>query len=350
MAPNIFGDRFYGFREPAWHSIGKVFYSPIPAVQAVKECGLDYNVVKLPLSGQVETPMGVTLVNVPDRIMIVREPTQDDPEYRYFGVASSDYGLIQNVEVAESLDRLTEAWPVETVGALGMGETMFMTLDAGETEVHGELIRQYFLVTDTKDGGTSMKIAFTPVRAECENTLITGLSQATVSAALQHRSSVGADFDFRVDLVQKLQAARATTMKIFEDMARTAISGEDMRWIVEQTYPTPKKPTKVDLVDGVSDDEILLLGDLYDQASKANETWLYYCSRVDVFRSAAVWLFEKISDEYPGIAGTAWAAYNAVVESADYRNGSDTVPTSTLFGARAQEKRRAFKAATQFIK
>jgi hypothetical protein len=42
--------------------------------------------------------------------------------------------------------------------------------------------------------------------------------------------------------------------------------------------------------------------------------------------------------------------YNAVVESADFRNGGKTPEVSALFGAKAREKKLAFSLATQFIK
>lgn len=348
MSANIFGSRFLGARNPAWHGLGTVIDDPITAHEAVARCGLDYNVVKLPLTGHVETPFGTQLVQVPDKVMIVREPTVDDPEYRYFGVASPDYGIIQNSEVAAALDRLTTEWPVETVGALGKGETIFFTLDCGLVDVHGEQIHEYFLVTDTKDGGTSLKIAYTPVRVVCQNTLVSGLKQSVISASLDHRASIGGDFNFRVGLVEQMNKAKNETKVVFELLASASLGDTGLEYILERAYPLPNKPKKVQLLESqFTEADITALGALYTEASEANALWEYYIERAKGFRLAAKSLYENICAEYPDVSGTPWAAYNAVVESADFRRGADdtSISASALFGPRAQEKIRAFKAA-----
>jgi hypothetical protein len=279
----------------------------------------------------------------------MRDPTPDDNQYRYFGLASETYGIVQNRDVAVIIDQLTGEWPVETIGALGHGETMFIALDAGETQVKGEALHQYFLVTDTKDGGTTMKIAFTPVRVVCQNTLVSGLNQATVSAALQHKATIGNDLAVRVDLMQKLQAARATTLQIFEKLACTALNAGELEFILSEAYPMPKTPAKMALIEDIEEKDIAVLGALYDEVTKAQALFQYYCGRATAMRSAAEELFVKIGDANKDVENTAWAAYNAVVESADFREGADSVPASALFGPRAMEKRRAFKAAMSLI-
>lgn len=346
MTDGIFGNRAAFARTPAWHNLGRVYTDKVSAEQATVENGLNYNVVKLPLAGQVITPFGTQLVVVEDKVMIAREPVPDDNQYRYFGVASPEYGIIQNIDVARALDRLTDSWPVETVGALGKGETIFYTLDAGYVDVKGEQVHEYFLVTDTRNGGTSMKIAYTPVRVVCQNTLVTGLKLATITTSLEHTPGIEANFNFRVGLVDLMNKARNSTKATFEMLANVALGDNDLEFILDRAYPVPTKPKKADLFNQELDEaDIATLGDLYTEASEAVQLWEYYCTRATSFREGAKTLFGQINDEYPSIANTPWAAYNAVVESADYRRGSDSVPVSALFGSRAQEKIRAFKAA-----
>lgn len=348
MSANIFGSRFLGAREPAWHGLGNVFTDPISASEAVVSCKLDYKVTKLPLTGLVQTELGTQLVTVDNKVMIAREPTADDPEYRYFGVASPDYGIIQNIDVARALDKLTKEWPVETVGALGKGETIFITLDAGITTVAGEEVHEFFLVTDTKDGGTTLKIAYTPVRVVCQNTLVLGLKQATISASLEHTAGIEGDFAFRVGLVDQMNKVREQTVATFNQMAQVAISDDQVDFVLNAAYPNPRKPKKMEMIEANFDEaDIVALGQIYTEASEAATSWEYYCNRASGFRSAAKGLFDKINTEHPNIANTPWAIYNAIVECADYRNGSETVSESSVFGPRAQEKRRAYAAAVE---
>lgn len=344
MTANIFGDRFFGRTGPAWHEIGTTDPNITSCVKAVKKAKLDFNIFLAPVSGQVTTPIGTQLVNVPNKMMILREPTHDDPEHRFLGFASPDYGIIQNIDVAKAMDVLTDTWPCETVGALGVGETVFMTLDAGMFKIKGEDVRSYFLVTDTRDGGTSMKIALTPVRVVCQNTLVTGLKQSMVSVTLEHVAGISKALEARLALVRRMTTARDLTIKVFEEMAKYTLKKSEVEFVLNATYPLPKKPKKVDLLEDMSKDEAQLVGVLYDEASRANELWAYYCSRSQILKDAASELYEKHNDEFSKTAKTSWGLFNAVVESADFRRGSDSIAESCLFGARSMEKKRAFSA------
>lgn len=350
MTANIFGDRFFGRTGPAWHEIGTTDPNITSCVKAVKKAKLDYKIFLAPVSGQVETPMGTTLVNVPNKAMILREPTVDDPEHRFFGFASPDYGIIQNVDLAKSLDVLTEDWPCETVGALGNGETVFFTLDAGDFKVRGEDMKSYFLVTDTRDGGTSMKIAFTPVRVVCQNTLVTGLRESLVTVSMEHVAGLQGALDNRLSLVKRLTAAQGATTSVFEKLAKCSLKKSDVEFVLDATYPLPPKPKKATILDDIDDDEVKLIGVLYDEASQANALWEYYCQRSSVLREGAMELFQKHNDEFKKTANTGWGLYNAVVESADFRRGTDSIPVSAIWGARAAEKKRAFKAVVSLLK
>lgn len=350
MTHNLFGERFLGHREPGWHQLGEVFTDPISAAEAVRRCRMDFEVLKVPLTVDVNTPFGINRVVVNDKVVLLREPTPDDPQHLYLGIASPDYEVVQNTDVANALDQLTDVWPVETMGSLDKGKTMFASLDAGMTHVAGEEIHQYFLATNTNDGGTSMKIMFTPVRVVCQNTLVTGMASATVSAALNHKTGVVGSMKARMEMIKKLQQASATTLESFEKLAACALDETGTRQILEFTYPYPSKPSKVASLEGIEEKDIALVGALYAEASQAAQLWEYYCERANIFRAGALELFSKINSEHPAIAGSAYALFNAVVESADYRTGSDSVSQSSLFGARAQEKKRAFKAAMNFTK
>lgn len=343
---NLFGDRFFGRTGPGWHEIGFTDPRITKCETAVRKAGLDYNI----FLAQMKADVGSHLVTVGNKMVILREPTSDDPEYASFGFASPDYKILQNMEIAKAMDTLTDIWPCETVGALGKGETIFITLDAGEREVRGELIRQYFLVTDTRDGGTSMKIAFTPVRVVCQNTLVTGLKSALISLSMEHTGNLATSFPARVNLVKKLETSRDRTMEAFEMLAKCSLKKGDMEFILNAAYPLPKKPAKAAILDDFTDEaDIAEIGALYGEASEAVALWQYYCDRAMTLRGAATELFKKFNDEFPKTANTTWAAYNAIVESADWRKGAESVPASAIWGPRGSEKKRAFAAAQAIV-
>jgi len=348
MAHNIFGKRFYGTRTPAWHQIGTVLPEPIPAVDALRMIGADFTIAKSPLKVEVSTLFGTQLVDVPGKFAIVREPTEDDNTFAVLGMAGNEYEIVQRTDFAQALDRLTDRWPLETIGVLGQGETVFFTLDAGEFEVGGELVRQYFLVYDKVDGKTSARISFTPVRVVCQNTLITGLSQATMTAILDHRTGINRDFNFRIDLIDKMVDAQRLTMDTFELMTHARLVDEEIDAVFASAYPYPSKPKKMSLLDAVAEDDEVL-ADLRQQGVRAADTYDYYCKRADNFRQGAREMLERLNDSNGELANSAWYVWNAITEMADWREGTESVPVSALFGTRAQEKVRAFRAVHSLI-
>lgn len=346
MTANLFGERFIGHRTPAWHSLGKTFEKELTASEAIVKGSLNFKIITSPLVAHIDGVNALT-----GKYGIFREPTSDDPEYRYLGVSSPSYTVLQNADIARIIDPLTDQWPVETAGALGVGETIFMTLDAGDDEIKGEHIRKYFLITDTRDGGTSLKIAFTPIRVVCQNTLISGLKQATVSDAIIHNMSTKEILEARVSMMQRMQKAIKETMASFDALASAAIEDDQAKLIFEAAYPYPVKSVKMNLLrefDDVSGP--LEIGLLYDKAKTAEMSYNYFVTKAEELRQGAFLNYQRLCDEHVSIANTPWAAYNSIVEFADFRGNSESSAKSSIFGSRAEEKKRAFSKALEFIK
>jgi len=344
MSANIFGERFLGRRQPAWHRLGKTFDAPIGALEAIEAAGLDYMVRKVPVQAQVAEADGVSTSIPLHQLAVMREPTSDDPEWRHFGFVSEGYGLLQNTDIAKIVDPLTERWPVETAGALGYGETMFLVLAAGETAVAGvDPVRNFFFVTDTKDGRTSLSIAFTPVRVVCQNTLVTGLKAARVATRLTHHSEVGDELDFRVFLLGQLQRAQ-TVGEYFEALAAMVLDAEAVDRVLLEVYPDRLRGSRAALAAEVLDEDLGEYDILKQYLEKAQESAEYSRARMGTFRAGVRELLGRFNDSNPTLVNTGWAVYNSVVEVEDYRNGRENVDVSLLFGSRARRKAKAMTA------
>lgn len=327
MADNIFGNRYAG-NKPAWHEKGHTFSQLMNSVDAFRDGGLDYkiNLMDMQIAGYPEIEVA--------QKAIVREPTNDDGNYRIFGVVSKDYELMQNMDIADALYDLSKIKPIETVGALGKGETIFATMDFGEVEISGDPVKQYFLVTDTRDGKTTLRFAFTPVRVVCQNTLSTGLKQATVNSAIRHQRGLQAKVDNVIGLLGKLIQAQELTNELFSNIAKTKLTIEDFAHVLEQTYPTPKQPE--DKTDSLA----------VQQFERAMQ-------KVAVLRADTYIAYKTFGDEQPNLADTGWAFYNAVVENEDYIRGGNShgvANVSALFGNRVQFKERAFATVSALVK
>lgn len=335
MTDSIFGERFYGTRTPAWHQLGQVFKKALKPSVAVKQVGLDYEVGKYELFAYPVKGKKVQSA----KMTILRSPTKDDNQWREFGTAGGKYEIVQNTELADILDPLAEVWPLETMGAIDLGKTVFMTLNTGGHDIEGDPVNGYFMLVDVKDGGTATKLVYTPVRVVCKNTLVTGLRQASVSVSVQHITGAKAQLKARVDLIAKAKKAIDETTEVFRQLATTRVKPKQVDEMLELVYKLPRTPEDAALVDYDKVD----LGDvLFQSVQDSMYAYNYYTAQAQKRQGVALELYEKLNDEYPQLAGTAWHAYNAVVESADYRLGGKSPETSTLFGARAREKKRAF--------
>lgn len=353
MSHEIFGDRFLGRRQPAWHGLGTVFpdSEQLSLTAGCIRVKADYTVQKLPLT--IAAPDGQN-IDVPGKCVIMRNPTDDDSMYRYFGTCGLNYGLLQNMDICAMFDSLVELWPLETMGALHFGKGFFFTLKLPQRDVKGEPVDVYLVYYDFKDGGTRGKFVITPVRVVCQNTLTMGIKAAIVSAEITHGRNYKDELQAQSILFKRIQSAQTDVLKHFTALANARVTQDQANDIFAAAHPYPAKNSRVLLHEEWGDDETEDedVKNLLASAHKATETYAYSVSRANVMREACSQLFTKFNDEFPAVAGTGWAAYNAVVEVADYRRANDDASADyhAMFGGRAKEKARAFAAALEYTK
>lgn len=359
MPASIFGDRFLGRREPAWHGLGEVFDASlnISPMEAVLRVGGDFHIQKLPLT--VKLPDGQ--VKDSDQVAIVRYPTHDDGSYHILGYAGKDYEVVGNMELGFMLETLAKEWPLETAGVLGKGETIFLTLDAGGAKVGGEEVHQYFVLSNNHTGKRGLKIMVAPVRVVCQNTLIAATSAASIISTLAHTVNVRAEANARIDLIASMRRGQQRLLESFDAMARTTLVEDQVREILAASYPYPQKPQrrllgdtiiKDDLDSMMPDDRRLALAVLQN-AQTVGQAWEAECKRMDLHRTAAWDQFQLVNEESPPIANTAWAAWQGVTATECWRNGDPKNPKGTsesiLFGDRAKTMQRGYARAMSII-
>jgi len=336
MPDNIYGNRAMFYKVPAWHMLGITTQEKNKTLKDfLKESGCDFPITVQPIPNIFVNGIEV---DMSDRVAVIRHPNGDDPTAVLLEVVSNDYSLITNQMIVEWYNDLSLTYPVETMGALGRGETFFFTLDAGEVEINSELVHQFFLVTDNKIGLQKTRVAYTPVRVVCQNTLTSGLKAAQLDIQIPHRTGnkeklqqiakISIDMKHRADEVNKL----------FGIMGKSYINLADFKKLVIETiYPDTNKEVETPIL--VLDDD-LFSADSYKQ-SKAKEDQM-----------AVIGLFEKYNDESnPDLKGSLWNAWNAVTENEDWKRGRGKGQfVSALFGARADVKANAFNAFARLIK
>ena len=347
MPASIFGERFYGHREPAWHGLGTVMDEDLTATEAMQIANIAFPVNKWEMFAK--NPQTGEMIET-SQYAVVRDPTEDDDIYRVLSTVGQQWTPLQAWELAKMLDPISEKYPVETVGALGNGEKIFFTLDAGDSLIAGEDHRLFYLVTDHRDGAGALNIAFTPVRVVCQNTLTVGLSSAKVSASLTHHATIKEDAQWYTALFAQMLNAKETVTATMNHLAEVGrVDDKSIKQIINSAYREASKPRKLTLSQDIKPEDVpaKVWSSLLNDKKHWVEEWEKRRAGVQVLRDSAWQRFEIFNDEFPKLASTPWAGWQAVVECEDYRRGHSDAMGSPIFGDRAEAKARAFNTALE---
>ena len=279
---------FFANREPAWHKLGVVTDGAKTASEALKIAQLD-STVKVS-ENSVSTTVNGQTITLDGRYLTYREHPKTG--LTALGVVGERYTPIQNLEAFEFLNHLAdESGAVfETAGSLNSGRKVFMTMRFPESMklANGaDVVDNYIMATNSHDGTTAFTIAVTPVRVVCQNTVRLALKLASSTVKLRHTANATA----------KVQQARETlgiVWKYQEEfqaevnrLVSEPFSNSDFKQFVEKLIPTPK------------DDATQRVKNYAEQTRDS---------------LIALWM----APTQQNVAGTKWAAYNAVAEYEDW--------------------------------
>lgn len=347
MPAVIFGNRFRGRGVPAWHGIGRVFENDPSAVEATKDADCDYQVFKTPIYADMP---GKGRILIPDQYGVIRGETAGD-EAKYIATVGKEFQPVQNIAIAEAIDAsgLTKLYQVETVGALGDGETFFLALSDrdGEFDIAGSPARMYWTAYNGHDGNRALGLMQTPVKTVCSNTLVMALKAASINVKISHTDKAGMELDFWLGVAPAMRKAQEKAKEVIGAMARFEVNAEQVDAILEAAYPSPKAAGKAQLKNLVTIDLTAGQAEAVDKAVDANQrAALRQYAKLSLARD----VFENYasSDGEKGQAGTAWGVYEAVCDVEDHREASrvtEDMGVSALIGPRARSKRDAFAKA-----
>jgi phage/plasmid-like protein (TIGR03299 family) len=347
MPPVIFGNRFRFNGEPAWHGIGEPMDDDqITAAEAFQLAGIDYEVYRSPLFAEINGKH----IELEDQFAVIRDKAGLD-EAQFLATCGKEFRVVQNMEIAESIDNsgLLNSYSVETVGALGNGETIFTALKKrnGEFEIAGTPAVNYWTLYDGKDGNKALGIMWTPVKVVCSNTLVMALKSASISIKIQHTKQAKTDFDFWLSLAPQMERMQDESMQAINHLTKFNVTEEMVDAIIEAAYPRPKDVGKAQLKNLVTIELSTEQRTLVDKAISNNERaalrqWQKGQLAKDLFIAYAD------TDGERELAGTAWGVYEAICDVEDHREPSresENIFASAMFGQRANAKKAAFTQA-----
>lgn len=323
---------------PAWHGLGVVLDHPMSSQEALTCGGLDWNVIQRPMGmivpAEIETPEGpVTgqqIVEIPELMANVREDTS-----LFLGDVSDRYQVVQNREAFAFLDSLVDdgAMQFESAFSLSGGKRVVLLgrLPQVDTVAPGDEVKRYVLFGLHHDGTGGIKFGPVHERVVCANTYAIALSEGTTEElTIRHTGKIQEKLARAREILAHANKRFDEQTELCQVLARHQMDHAEWSAYLDVLCPIldPRDP------------------DWSDRRASAVE------QTRDAIRMA--WVNER--QLMPSIAGTAWAAYNAVGEHIDHlpRRGVGTRQKAEcrfnicLHSTGMDMKRRAFETACRF--
>lgn len=280
---------YVGAREDAWHLLGKTYRDRdgLTVEEVLRDLDTG-EVIGMPLYADMIVNGEPISVQQPRYKGTFR--VRKGGEVMPLGVVGKDYQIIQESEAFAFLDNLVDSGEalISSAGLLAEGRRAFccMRLPKGVL-VGGEDATDLFMfVHMSHDGSTPLTIAVTPIRVVCQNTVTMGLRHARRTWRVRHTKNA------RLRMAEARRALELTYQYAGEwEKLANALLGKPM-----------SKGQYSKLASRLFAPE--------DKDSKRAQT---------IFDTKMAQLMELWSaDTQDGIRGTAWGAWNAIVEWVDW--------------------------------
>lgn len=178
MAANV--ETMFSTREKPWHGLGTIVAEAPGSKEALEVAGLDWKVVQKRIyTGDQQL--------IPGYRANVR-----DTDNKLLGVVSDRYRVVQNEDAFAFTDSLLgEGVRYETAGSLQSGRRVWMLAKLpNEYIILGEQISPYLVFCNSHDGSGAIKVAMTPIRVVCSNTLNLALDMAKRCWTAKHTTNI----------------------------------------------------------------------------------------------------------------------------------------------------------------
>lgn len=167
-----------------WHGLGQVIKEAPTSEDAIRIAGLDWDVIPKPIFDEFGREIPGYKVN------------QRSSDQKNLGIVTNRYRIVQNREAFAFTDALLgEGVRYETAGSLASGKRVWMLARLENTTICEENVDPYLVFTNSHDGTGAVRVAITPVRVVCQNTLNLALSKASRHWSCAHKGDIQGKLD-----------------------------------------------------------------------------------------------------------------------------------------------------------
>ena len=324
-------------RRNAW-TRGGTAVDATTAVGVAKQAGLDWEVMTAPLQAYVTRDVNdyefvTDYYDVPKRNAVIK--LGKDNENSVIGIVGTKYKIVQNMEVFSALDVLVDSGDVRYTAAGeyngGANVWMLMELPNG-VYVSGDPHAAFLLACTSHDGSSAVVVKPVIERIFCANQITNLIAGKQRRNALTYTMKHTTNAELSVNDIRNITTLAYQGIQEYEDVAlklqQRAIDKQQAKEIFKSVWSLPSH---------IEDAPYQYLS----QGERKQQTIAL------VARDKAFEIYNS-SPTQENIRGTAFGAWQAVVEYADYysRGTSDKRALDTITGKNDRIKNKALSILT----
>ena len=179
MPANV--ETMFSVREKPWHGLGQIIDEAPTSRDAIEYAGLNWCVESNPIFDAKGNEIKGFKANT------------RSSDNSVLGVVTDKYKIVQNVEAFDFTDNIIgDEMRYETAGSLRNGKTIWLLGKMPDRYICEDKFEPYIVFTNSHDGTGAIKIAMTPIRVVCNNTLNMALHGAKRSWSTKHMGNMAA--------------------------------------------------------------------------------------------------------------------------------------------------------------
>lgn len=221
-------------RETPWHGLGIRVEEALSSDEALRIAGLNWGVTQQPIYTGGKEIFGYK-ANV------------RDSDHKILGVVSDRYRVIQNTEAFAFTDELIgHGVKYETAGSLCGGKRIWLLARMPhEYVLSGERIAPYLVFTNTHDGSGAVKVALTPVRVVCNNTLNLALTRAKRSWSMIHTGDLSQKIHDAGQTLGMAEHYMETLGQEFDALRDKTLTESQVEEYIVELFPMEENPSVI---------------------------------------------------------------------------------------------------------
>jgi len=210
-----------------WHGLGVVVEESPTSKDALRLAGLNWSVEQRPIQTVDGVPLNGFKANV------------RNTDKKVLGVVTDKYKIVQNDEAFAFTDALLgEGITYETAGSLQEGRKVWLLAKLPHKYlISGDEVTPYLVFSNSHDGSGAIKVAMTPVRVVCNNTLNLALAEAKRCWSTIHTGNLSGKLQDAKQTLLHADAYMQGLAKAFEELRKVKLTDRKVMGYIDILLP-----------------------------------------------------------------------------------------------------------------